>query len=62
MCQWADVYRQRPIWLGTVLHKLLVKHRNQGCKRLALAGELQTAFTTELLIGIGETKKDWWKT
>lgn len=31
-------------------------------QQLAWAGELQIAFTTGLLLGIGETKNDWWET
>ena len=48
--------------LNTVHLKAPSKIPEVRLQQLALSGELQIAFTTGLLLGIGETKKDWWET
>lgn len=51
-----------PHLLKTVHLKAPSKVPELRLQQLAWAGELQIAFTTGLLLGIGETKKDWWET
>lgn len=49
--------------LLTTVHKLAPsKVPEVRLQQLAWAGKLQIAFTTGVLLGIGETKKDWWET
>ncbi|MCA1991017.1 MAG: 7,8-didemethyl-8-hydroxy-5-deazariboflavin synthase subunit CofG [Coleofasciculus sp. S288] len=66
--------KQVNVSMGLMLEQLTPQlletvHRNAPSKRpevrlqqLRWAGELQIPFTTGLLLGIGETKKDWWET
>jgi FO synthase subunit 1 len=51
-----------PQLLKTVHRQAPSKVPELRLQQLAWAGELQIAFTTGLLLGIGETKKDWWET
>lgn len=51
-----------PQLLNTVHLRAPSKVPEVRLQQLAWAGELQIAFTTGLLLGIGETKKDWWET
>ena len=51
-----------PKLLDTVHQHAPSKLPELRLQQLAWAGELQIPFTTGLLLGIGETEKDWWET
>lgn len=51
-----------PQMLKTVHRKAPSKVPSVRLQQLAWAGELRIPFTTGLLLGIGETQKDWWET
>ncbi|MDJ0555013.1 MAG: 7,8-didemethyl-8-hydroxy-5-deazariboflavin synthase subunit CofG [Microcoleaceae cyanobacterium MO_207.B10] len=70
MAQLKQVNVSMGLMLEQMTPKLLQKvHRNAPSKipqlrlqQLEWAGELGIPFTTGLLLGIGETKEDWWET
>ncbi|NMG17950.1 7,8-didemethyl-8-hydroxy-5-deazariboflavin synthase subunit CofG [Brasilonema bromeliae] len=51
-----------PELLNTVHKHAPSKTPEVRLQQLQWAGELKIAFTTGLLLGIGETEQDWWKT
>jgi len=51
-----------PQLLQTVHRQAPSKVPKLRLQQLEMAGELGIAFTTGLLLGIGETQEDWWKT
>jgi FO synthase subunit 1 len=51
-----------PQLLKTVHRQAPSKVPQVRLQQLAISGELGIPFTTGLLLGIGETQQDWWKT